>query len=374
MPDDDFSFCPYCMGELEEREESAACFNLNVGDANAIEGGVHMSDSHSIDSHNVHTTDSHNIQNSDSHNVHTETHNTWITQQERQKTPEEIQAENEKEFRLLVRNVYEDGRISDDERRNVISKISELNIDPSTAKRIMDQEQSLARRRVKDRSLNEAEYALIRAVIEAVKANDKDGLLEFIDDLKLLNGRVDNGEVQYFYYMLLSALTPEEFISIAENDNLGIDCFWKTVWLSMAYRISGKKRSVAVDYKFHEYTESVNEQFPGNIELALCIDNLKEAHSTKTKFKADMLMNFTKSKFEVYSSNHQDYLNDLGNAIASIIEGTLYPDESRFYIESFFPGYVSKMADVIKAKEDEDALFAPLITIPQMPRIPVIEG
>ena len=62
---EEFMACPLDGTALVPKPQQPAGFNLNLGDANAISGGVSMSDNHSVSNNTVNTTTS----NVDSHNV-----------------------------------------------------------------------------------------------------------------------------------------------------------------------------------------------------------------------------------------------------------------------------------------------------------------
>ena len=94
---DEFKACPLDGTPLVSKPQQPAGFSLNLGDANAISGGVNMSDNHSIN----------NTSNVDSHNVITNN----ITQVEREKSPEEIKHERELAFREACLEVYSNGII-----------------------------------------------------------------------------------------------------------------------------------------------------------------------------------------------------------------------------------------------------------------------
>lgn len=84
---DEFMACPLDGATLIEKLQQPSGFNLNLGDANAISGGVNMSDNHSVNNNTVNTS----TNNIDSHNVITNN----ITQIERDKTPKELIHEKE---------------------------------------------------------------------------------------------------------------------------------------------------------------------------------------------------------------------------------------------------------------------------------------
>ena len=55
---DDFTVCPIDGTVLISKSQQSAGFSLNLGDANAISGGVNMSDNHSVSNNTVNTNTS----------------------------------------------------------------------------------------------------------------------------------------------------------------------------------------------------------------------------------------------------------------------------------------------------------------------------
>ena len=94
-------FCPECGVPLVEEapQQNASGISLNLGDANAISGGLHVSDSHNVS----------NIDNS----VHNITNNSTSTVTNinvaAQKTESELLQERKIEFMETIKRVYDDG-------------------------------------------------------------------------------------------------------------------------------------------------------------------------------------------------------------------------------------------------------------------------
>ena len=108
-------FCPECGVPLIEEapQQNASGISLNLGDANAISGGLHVSDSHDV--HNIQNTSNTTIDNrSTIDNSHTVNNSTVY---EAQKTKAEIQQENENTnqrvrfVRMAAREGYPDGYV-----------------------------------------------------------------------------------------------------------------------------------------------------------------------------------------------------------------------------------------------------------------------
>ena len=108
----DGKFCPECGTKLFEKP-AASGVSLDLGDANAISGGLHVSDSHDV--HNIQNTSNTTIDNRSSvDNSHTVNNSTVY---EAQKTKAEIQQENENTnqrvrfVRMAAREGYPDGYV-----------------------------------------------------------------------------------------------------------------------------------------------------------------------------------------------------------------------------------------------------------------------
>lgn len=128
---DEFMACPLDGATLIEKPQQPAGFNLNLGDANAISGGVNMSDNHSVNNNTVNTS----TNNVDSHNVITNN----ITQIERDKTPEELIHEKEYVFREECLKVYSNGIMTSEQKRNLEDLQYRLGLDESSASKILSE-------------------------------------------------------------------------------------------------------------------------------------------------------------------------------------------------------------------------------------------
>ena len=126
---DEYMACPIDLTPLVSKPQQTAGFNLNLGDANAISGGVNMSDNHSVSNNTVNTTTS----NVDSHNVITNN----ITQVEREKTPEELKHEKELAFREECLKVYSNGIMTSEGKRKLDDLRYRLGLDENSANKIL---------------------------------------------------------------------------------------------------------------------------------------------------------------------------------------------------------------------------------------------
>ena len=124
---DNFQSCPLDSTPLINKAPTTSGFSLNLGDANAISGGVNLSDNHSINTTNTHNVDSHNVITNN------------ITQIEREKSIEEIKHEKEQTFREACKNVYQRGLMTSDDKKKLEDIQYQLGLDGITASRIISE-------------------------------------------------------------------------------------------------------------------------------------------------------------------------------------------------------------------------------------------
>ena len=122
-------FCPDCGVPLVEDapQQQASGISLNLGDANAISGGLHVSDSHDVT----------NIDNS----VHNITNNTSTINNisyAAQKTESEILQERKIEFMEAVKMAFADGILENDEVKMLEEERLRIGLDEVTAKRLIE--------------------------------------------------------------------------------------------------------------------------------------------------------------------------------------------------------------------------------------------
>lgn len=238
---DDFLACPLDGETLVNKPQTPSGFNLNLGDANAISGGVNMSDNHSVsntsDSHNVdsHNVDSHNVttHNVDSHNVIT----TNITQIEREKRPEEILLENKQTFRLACQEVMKDGLVTADARISLNNLQFKLGLDKAVAATIFDEVRKLSLQSRRSTTLTPVQKIVLNNTKTAISNNRVDMIERLLPQLKVIVEKFEVDEVHCLYYMLQSMLHPAEFVNDFEGQRE--DRYWQTYWADVAYRRLG---------------------------------------------------------------------------------------------------------------------------------------
>ena len=222
---DNGRFCLNCGTPLvTEQAPTTSGFSLNLGDANAISGGVNLSDNHSINTTNTHNVDSHNVITNN------------ITQIEREKTIEEIKHEKEQTFREACKNVYQRGLMTSEDKKKLEDIQHQLGLDGITASRIISE---VARRfEKKSDVLSPVHQITFNNIKTAISANRLDIVNRLLAQMKAMAQKYSAEEVQYTYYMLQAILHPN--VCVVDYENQQEDKYWQSFWSSIAYRKLGE--------------------------------------------------------------------------------------------------------------------------------------
>jgi len=232
---DDFLACPLDGTTLVPKPAQSTGVNLNLGDANAISGGVNLSDDHSVTHTDSHNVDSHNVTTHtvDSHNVITNN----ITQIEREKRPEEILLEKKQQFRAACLEVMKDGLVTAEARVKLNNLQFNLGLDKAEAAAIFDDVRRLSLQQRRLTTLGPVQKITLNNVKSAIDSNRVDLIERQMPQLKVVVEKYDVDEVQCIYYMLQAILHPAECVNDYENQHE--DRYWQTYWASLAYRRVG---------------------------------------------------------------------------------------------------------------------------------------
>lgn len=242
MPEDwSFPRCPYCGSELPVAESEPAGV-VSLGDANAISGGVH------VDSHNVVTNN--------------------ITHVERNKTEDELQQEKIVKYKTLCQQVFADGRVDANEARQLEDLRITLGLDETTAMQLQEQARKL-RMSQSMNQLNPVARLTLNQVTALAKAGKTDMLRQSLPRLEALAKKFAVDEVQFHYYLLLSAIDAEK--CIAEYESRTTDNYWQSFWTYLAYLNTdhiGEAENVITDM-------AVFDSYPfGNVALLAATSSL----------------------------------------------------------------------------------------------------
>lgn len=215
-------FCPECGTKLIEKPATGG-FNISLGDANAISGGI-----------NLH----HNVQNVDN-SVHNITNNSSVVNNivERQKTASEELQEKKLQFNLLLDEILADNVLTEEEKLILKNHQLQIGLDDATAQVLIDNARRRVRNNVRQESLGVA-AGPVKQLTMLFLTNQTEKINAMIPRMAGLARNFKVDEVQHKYFVALAAMNPEELIRLDESDLS--DNYWRSYWAYIAYRKLGK--------------------------------------------------------------------------------------------------------------------------------------
>lgn len=337
---DEFMACPLDGTTLIPKPQQPTGFNLNLGDANAISGGVNMSDNHSVSNNTVNTTTS----NVDSHNIITNN----ITQVEREKTPEELKHEKELAFREECLKVYSNGIMTSEGKRKLDDLRYRLGLDENSANKILSDVAKRSER--KSSSLSPVHQITYNNIKTAIIANRLDLVDRLMAQLKAMVQRYSAEEIQFTYYMLQAVLHPKECTE--EYESHYEDKYWQTFWSSIAYRRLGniEKSELLVADVGDKWTDTIPQE---NVFVLASVNAL-----------IDNDIDTAKSLFDYISGEHSPYLSNLATCLYTLMYGDILSSEELkqmkkdgvFYASNLFAEINSYNLEQKRLKEEAERL------------------
>lgn len=326
---DEFMACPLDGTALISKPQQPAGFSLNLGDANAISGGVNMTDNHSVSNNTVNTTTS----NVDSHNVITNN----ITQVEREKTPEELKHEKELAFREECLKVYSNGIMTSEGKRKLDDLRYRLGLDENSANKILSDVAKRSER--KSSSLSPVHQITYNNIKTAINANRLDMIDRLMAQMKAMVQRYSAEEIQFTYYMLQAVLHPKECTE--EYESHYEDKYWQTFWSSIAYRRLGniEKSELLVADVGDKWTDTIPQE---NVFVLASVNAL-----------IDKDVDTSKSLFDNISGEHSPFLSNLTTYLYTLLYGDMLSSEELKQMQKDGAFYASNLFAEINAYNSE---------------------
>ena len=325
----DGKFCPECGTKLIDKPiASGVALNLS-GDANAISGGIHM-------------TDSHNVHNED-RSVHTITNTTSTVSinnvvHERQKHREEIHQEAVVKFKQLCEQVYADGVMTSDEARQLEDLRLTLGLPTEEADQIREQVRQLRLQKAQT-LLNPMQRMILQQVVTMAKNGKIDLLRSSFPRLEAMAQKYDVDEVQFYYYLILAGLEPSRCIKLYEERPS--DNYWQQFWTFMAYQnMEELEKAQLIMAEMEAWTDRPY----GNMAMMATVSSLYTywQDTTQTDFYEQARM-FLEQGADSFSDLLDHFIQALivlsGDDEENIQE---YEKELSFYFNYIFSGLVHK--------------------------------
>lgn len=218
MYDDNHGFCSNCGSRLVDCfEDLVSDPVLNLGDANAITGGVNINRSKNITSHDTHY------------------HSTTV--HERTKSDSELRLEATNQLRCKAEEIIsERGRIDSVAMTQLRPFATQLGIDDETFKSIIKDVRS--NRNGSSSGLSAANARYLLQAQQAVQTNDMDSLSNLTPRLEAMAAISQDDNVQYLYYLTLSLLYPLKSMEVFEHQT--DENYWRSFWAIISYIRTGK--------------------------------------------------------------------------------------------------------------------------------------
>lgn len=237
----------------DNKKNQRADTPLFQGDANAISGLNYSVDSHDASNFN-NTTNSNNVSNS-----HNSTTNNYIQQSEGQRL-----AEAKREYLEFCKNRIKGGLISSQIRRDLDDFGIRLSLPKSE---MYDIEQSVKEAYSTQEVLSSVDQMTLNLVVRKA-SNNATGLKELLPKMEVLAQRVEQEEVQYWYYLMLAVEDPD--LCVKRYNNRKCDNYWQSYWTFIACVRNGmaaKANMILSELEKWDYS-------PDNIRLLQCTESL----------------------------------------------------------------------------------------------------
>lgn len=301
--DDGFESCPYCGSSLANNIP----VGINLGDANAISGGININQSKNISSHDTHF------------------HSTVI--QERVKSEGERKLDAANELRAKAQAIMsERGRLDSTAMAELKPLALKLGVDDETFKSIIKEVRS--NRVGASNGLNAANGRYLLQAQQAVQTNDMDSLSNLTPRLEAMAAISQDDSVQYLHYMTLCILYPIKSMEVYEKQT--DENYWRTFWAIVSYIRTGK---------YAEATKMLTQFDPVRYDKSEEDLNLLEAYFNIMKGEKDDAQEFLDEILDEPSSPIQMLLK--------AIEAKLYEEEPQNLEVKFYYERVMVKSDVV---------------------------
>ena len=332
----DGRFCPECGTKLIEKPVTNDIPGINLGDANAISGGLNVNASK-----NIHNEDRsiHNITNT------TSTVNN-ITQVAAQKTEMELLQERKTLYLNACKRAYEDNVLEQDEKFELDRYRMELGLDETSANQILEQVHMLVVRHAQKSELTGIAKIKLNQLTDALKKNEIAALMRQIDSIEVLAGKFSNDELHRKYYLVLAALKEDNCIE--KYTSSMVDNYWQSFWGCLAYQKKGQTA------RAEEILFSLTDKFPNHPEDNMSLLAVACAYMRKDMAEASELL-------QAVSGDYTPGLQRFAESLYLLLD----PDTAKemgateqgcaFYLVNFFGRNLAAEEEARRKAAEEDA-------------------
>lgn len=332
----DGGFCPDCGTPLIEKPVANDIPGINLGDGNAISGGLNVNASKSI--HNEDRS-VHNIQNT------TSTVNN-IQNVAAQKTEMELLQERKTLYLNACKRAYEDNVLEQDEKFELDRYRMELGLDETSANKILEQVHMLVVRHAQKSELTGIAKIKLNQLTDALKKNEIAALMRQIDSIEVLAGKFSNDELHRKYYLVLAALKEDKCIE--KYTSSMVDNYWQSFWTCLAYQKKGQTA------RAEEILFSLTDKFPNHPEDNMSLLAVACAYMRKDMAEASELL-------QAVSGDYTPGLQRFAESLYLLMEPETAKEMgateqgSAFYLVNFFARNLAAEEEAMRKAAEEEA-------------------
>lgn len=299
---------------------------INVGDnANLLKGAI---DSHDVQTNYTTNKVDNSVDNSVTNNTTNNSTNYTTnnkTVYEAQRTQQEILQDNENQFIKAVRERVADGLTRQKEAE--LEQIArDWKISPLRAYQIIEAERKSAD--ILNGGQGKEYYAskILQNVYDAVNANQPEILKRLFIPLEELSKTMDDGNLQYYYYLLFASLNPAGCTVSFVNHHT--DNYWQLFWTCIAYiKIGQVQNAIALIPRLGGFGGP-----HGDIDLLTAVENLLDFRRTKNEYYSEQMRANLQS---AVSGGLSELLSPLWYAIKELANNEQHPEKwFAFYVET----------------------------------------
>ena len=260
--------------------------NVNIGDGNAVSGGVHSSDNHTKTGSD-NTVQSNNKTQINSGNT---TNNTTIYEVE--KSASEKLKENCLRYRQECKDLFKDGLISKDGER----KLRELQVNLGLADELVSdiKEEVRQQSKTREKQLPLAGRHDINQTKSIIEQNTEPALQRQLDKLGSWMQEYDDSTLNLMYYQMSSMLEPVRYTNRYEDSVK--DEYWEAYWAYIAYLLQNKEKqaneALASLGRWHSFYPEQNDTIlllAGRLMLNEPIEDVQQVRNQlTTRFTSDL--------------------------------------------------------------------------------------
>lgn len=297
---------------------------INLGDANAFAGDVSIS----------------------------------VSNVERQKSADEIKAENLAKYRGLCREALADGIVTAQEGAALEDSRIQLGISEEEGRQALEAVRVGLMRQSKT-ALGKIQQISLNQILKLMESGKIENLRSSLGRLESMAQKFDADEVQCAYWMILSGLDPAK--CIADYTSRASDSYWQTFWACMAYVNTGDSASAE---GLISDLETWSEMPFGNIALLAAANSLCEYwKDTSVDDFREQAMAFA----EEGASGNTDLIDSFAQALMILLGAT---GESE--IEEFHEDFLFQLDYLLKGITDRIRSASVMQATPIMPKIELL--